>query len=315
MVTFVLTRIVPADPALVATGGFGSPETLERLRSVMGLDRPLPIQYLLYMRGVFLLDFGRSIQTQRPVKDDLKEFFPATVELALAVMLVYIAVSIPLGIAAATHQNRPIDYIIRLAAIVGVGLPAFWLGMLLQLTFYGQLGWFPAASRMDPMVLPPQRISGLYVIDSLLTANWPALQSSLHHLALPTAAAAMSRLGVGLKLTRIAVIEVLSEDFIRTARSKGLTNSRVVYKHALRNALIPIVTQLGIHLGYLLSGTVIVEVVFAWPGIGRYAVGSITTLDFPAIMSVTLLIASMFLVLNLFVDMLYVWLDPRIIYS
>jgi peptide/nickel transport system permease protein len=313
--TFVLTRLIPADPARAAAGPEASAQAVERLRQEMGLDRPLPVQYLSYMRDLLSLNFGRSIQTQRYVREDLRAFFPATAELAVAVIIVYTIASIALGVLAAVHQGRALDYVIRAVAMIGVGLPAFWLGMLLQLLFYRHLGWLPAAGRLDPVVTLPARITGFYLIDSVATANWPALRSALGHLTLPVIAAVMARLAVGMKLTRITVLEVLGETYIRTARSKGLPGLVVILKHGLRNALIPVVTTLGLQFSALLGGTVIVEVVFAWPGIGRYAVGSIRTLDFPAIMSVTVVLAVVFLVINMIVDVLYVVLDPRIRYS
>jgi peptide/nickel transport system permease protein len=313
--TFVLTRLIPADPARAAAGPDASAEAVENLKKLMGLDRPLPVQYLSYMRDLVSLNFGRSIQTQRYVREDLAIFFPATAELTLWVMLVYTTVSIALGVSAAMSQGRALDYAIRVLALLGVGLPAFWLGLLLQIAFYQRLGWLPAAGRIDPFVAAPPRLTGLYVIDSVLTGQWTALGSSVQHLILPVVAVVVSRLAVGLKLTRISLLEVLGEDYIRTARSKGLPGLAVIYKHGMRNALIPIVTALGMQFSTLLGGTVIVEVVFAWPGIGRYAVGSIRTLDFPAIMSVTVILAVIFLVVNLVVDMLYVWLDPRVKYA
>jgi peptide/nickel transport system permease protein len=315
LVTFILTRLIPGDPARAAAGPEASAQAVERVRREMGLDRPLAVQYLVYMRDLLSFNFGRSIQTQRYVREDLRAFFPATAELAVAVIIVYTVMSVSLGVFAAVHQGRALDYVVRALAMIGVGLPAFWLGMLLQLVFYRHLGWLPAAGRIDPMVPAPLRLSGFYVLDSLVTANWPALRSALGHLALPVAAAAMARLAVGLKLTRMTMLEVLGETYIRTARSKGLRGSTVILKHGLRNALIPVVTTLGLQFSALLGGTVIVEVVFAWPGIGRYAVGSIRTLDFPAIMSVTVVLAAVFLAINMIVDILYVALDPRIRYG
>lgn len=313
--TFALTHIVPADPARAAAGPEASSEHVENLRKRLGLDRPLHIQYVSYLHDLVKLNFGTSYRSQQLVRDDLVKFFPATLELALFVMVVYVITSVSLGVLAAVHQGRPTDYLIRLLAAAGIGLPAFWFGMLLQLAFYQNLQWFPAAGRLDPAILPPLRITGLYVIDSLVTMDGAALTSALSHLMLPVVAATMARLGVGLKLTRTAVLEVLGQDFVRTARSKGLTRAVVIYRHVLKNAAIPIVTTLGIQFGALLGGTVIVEVVFGWPGIGRYAVGAIDAFDFPAIMSVTVVIAVIFLMVNLLVDMLYVWLDPRIKYT
>lgn len=313
--TFALTHVVPADPARAAAGPEASTEHVENLRRLLGLDRPLHIQYLSYMGDLVRLNFGTSYRTQRSVREDLVIFFPATLELALFVMAIYVVVSVSLGVIGAVYQGQAVDYLVRLLAAAGVGLPAFWFGMLLQLVFYQNLQWLPATGRLDPVIIPPPRITGFYVVDSAVTLDWPALTSSLAHLVLPVLAAVMARLGVGLKLTRTAVLEVLGQDFVRTARSKGLTRAVVIYRHVLKNAAIPIITTLGIQFGALLGGTVIVEVVFGWPGIGRYAVGAIDAFDFPAIMSVTVVIAMIFLVVNLLVDMLYVWLDPRIKYT
>ena len=314
-VTFALTRVVPGDPARAAAGPEASAQAVEALRKSMGLDRPLPEQYLAYMRDLASLNFGRSIQTQRYVREDFDALLPATVELALAIIAVYTVFSIALGTVAAINQGRAVDYAIRIVALVGIGLPVFWLGMLLQIAFYKHLGWLPAAARLDPFVLPPARITGLYLVDSTITGNWAALRSAAEHLVLPVIAGVLARLGVGLKLARTVLLEVLGEPYIRTARSKGLPGLAVIVRHGLRNALIPIVTTLGMQFSALLGGTVIVEVVFAWPGIGRYALGSIRTLDFPAIMSVTVVLAVVFLAVNMIVDILYLWLDPRIKYA
>lgn len=315
LVTFALTRLIPGDPARAAAGPEASAEAVEALHKSMGLDRPLPEQYVAYVRDLAALNFGRSIQTQRYVREDLDALFPATVELAIVIIVVYTVLSVGLGTFAAVQQGRVADYVIRAVALVGVGLPVFWLGMILQIAFYKHLGWLPAAARLDPFVVPPTRITGLYLVDSTVTGNWAALRSSAEHLILPVIAGVLARLGVGLKLARTILLEVLGEPYIRTARSKGLPGLVVILRHGLRNALIPIVTTLGMQFSALLGGTVIVEVVFAWPGIGRYALGSIRTLDFPAIMSVTVVLAVVFLAVNLIVDVLYLWLDPRIQYA
>jgi peptide/nickel transport system permease protein len=315
IVTFALTRLIPGDPARAAAGPEASAQAVESLRKSMGLDRPLPEQYFAYVRDLAALNFGRSIQTQRYVREDLDALFPATLELAIVIIAVYTVLSIGLGTFAAVHQGRVADYVIRTVALMGVGLPVFWLGMLLQIAFYKHLGWLPAAARLDPFVLPPTRITGLYLVDSTVTGNWEALRSAAEHLILPVIAGVLARLGVGLKLARTVLLEVLGEPYIRTARSKGLPGLAVIVRHGLRNALIPIVTTLGMQFSALLGGTVIVEVVFAWPGIGRYALGSIRTLDFPAIMSVTVILAVVFLAVNMLVDVLYLWLDPRIQYT
>ncbi|MBI4277809.1 MAG: ABC transporter permease, partial [Armatimonadetes bacterium] len=225
ILVFVLTHVVPADPARAAAGPEASEEHVQALRRQMGLDRPLPVQYFSYMRDLLSLNFGRSIQTQRYVKEDLAVYFPATAELALGVMLVYTVLSVILGVLAALRSGGPVDYALRFIATVGVGFPAFWLAMLLQMVFYRDLQWLPAAGRLDPTVLAPARLTGLYIIDSLATGNWAALRSASAHLVLPVTAAVMARMAVGLKLTRVSVLEVLGQDYIRTARSKGLAGA------------------------------------------------------------------------------------------
>jgi len=238
---------------------------------------------------------------------------PATLELALVTMVVYIGLSVPLGILAAVARGRWPDLLIRLVAIGGLAVPPFWLGFLLQLVLYRELGWLQqAVGRIAPSLPPPPFVTGFYLLDAPLAGDWPALGSAAVQLVMPVACLVLSRLGVGVKLTRTSMLEVIGSDYVRTARAKGLTEQAVLVRHALRNALMPVVTAFGVQLGYLLGGTLVVEVVFGWPGIGQYAIGSITAVDFPAIMSVTVVISVFFVLANLVVDVLYLYLDPRL---
>ena len=266
-----------------------------------------------YLGDLVTGHLGRSIQTGQPVADDLLRRLPATLELALVTMVVYIALSLPLGVLAAITRGRWPDLLIRLVAVGGLAVPAFWLGFLLQLVLYRELGWFrQAVGRLAPSLAPPPFVTGFYLVDALLGGDLPAFQSATVQLVMPVTCLVLSRLGVGVKLTRTSMLEVIGSDYIRTARAKGVGEPTVLARHALRNALMPVVTAFGIQLGYLLGGTLVVEVVFGWPGIGQYAIGSITAVDFPAIMSVTVVISVFFVLANLLVDLLYVYLDPRL---
>ena len=313
LVTFITLHVFPSDPARLLAGPGATPEQVQQIRRDLGLDQPLPVQYLRYLGDLSTGNLGRSIQTGQPVANDLVQRLPATLELALVTMVVYILVSIPLGVVAAVHRGHPPDLLIRVFAVAGLAVPAFWLGFLLQLVLYRDLGWFQhPVGRLAPEVAPPPFITGFYLVDSLLAGRPDAFGSAAVQLIMPVACLVASRIGVGVKLTRTSLLDVIGSDYVRTARAKGLRERAVLYGHALRNALMPVVTALGVQFGYLLGGTLVVEVVFGWPGIGQYAIGSITTVDFPAIMSVTVIVSVFFVVANFLVDVLYLYLDPRL---
>jgi ABC-type dipeptide/oligopeptide/nickel transport system permease component len=315
MLTFSLSHIVPADPARLAAGPHASAVQVQQLRQKLGLDRPLLEQYWMYMSGLLRGDFGYSLFSRRPVIEDLKDYFPATVELTVAAMLICLVVGIPLGVLSAVHKNRLVDHLGRLVCIGGVAMPIFWLALLFQLLFYRWLDILPAGGRIDPGLSPPQTITGMYTLDSLLTGNWPVLRSSLSYLILPAVTLAFASLAWVARVTRTSMLEMLGQDYVRTARSKGMPERRVIYIHVLRNALIPTVTLIGLQIGALLAGAFLVEIIFSWPGIGYYTVNAIMAMDFNAIMSTTLLVAVVYTIVNLVVDILYVALDPRISYT
>jgi ABC-type dipeptide/oligopeptide/nickel transport system permease component len=313
LVTFVTLHVFPADPARLLAGPGASPEQVQQIRRDLGLDQPLPVQYLRYLGDLATGNLGRSIQTGQPVANDLVQRLPATLELALVTMVVYVGVSIPLGVVAAVSRGHPLDLLIRVFSVAGLAVPAFWLGFLLQLVLYRDLGWFQhPVGRLAPEVPPPPFLTGFYLIDSPLAGRLDAFRSAFVQLIMPVACLVASRIGVGVKLTRTSLLDVIGSDYVRTARAKGLRERTVLYGHALRNALMPVVTALGVQFGYLLGGTLVVEVVFGWPGIGQYAIGSITTVDFPAIMSVTVIVSVFFVLANFLVDVLYLYLDPRL---
>jgi peptide/nickel transport system permease protein len=313
LVTFVTLHLFPADPARLLAGPGADEGQIRAIRQDLGLDRPLPVQYARYLRDLAHGNLGRSIQTGQPVADDLVKRLPATLELAAVTMLVYIGLAVPLGILAAVTRGRWPDLLIRLVAVGGLAVPPFWLGFLLQLVLYRELGWLQqAVGRIAPSLAPPPFVTGFYLVDAPLAGDWSVLRSAAVQLIMPVACLVLSRLGVGVKLTRTSMLEVIGSDYVRTARAKGLAERAVLARHALRNALMPVVTAFGVQLGYLLGGTLVVEVVFGWPGIGQYAIGSITAVDFPAIMSVTVVISVFFVLANLVVDVLYLYLDPRL---
>jgi peptide/nickel transport system permease protein len=312
IITFILAHLVPVDPAAAALGQNAREEQIAAYREQLGLDRPVVEQYFVYVSRLLQGDLGTSIRTRRPVVDDLRDFLPATLELSLAALLVSLFLGIPLGMAAALRRNSWIDALARVLALIGGSIPIFYLGLLLISLFYRQLQWLPGPGRLDSTLNPPESITGLYTVDALLTGNWEVLQNSLYHLVLPAITLGYFSTAVLLRMTRSSMLEVLSQDYIRTARAKGLAYSVVVWRHALRNALPPIITTVGITFGSLLSGAVLTETIFNWPGLGRYATTSVTSLDFPAVMGVTLVAAIVYPLVNTLVDIGYTFVDPRI---
>jgi peptide/nickel transport system permease protein len=315
LITFVLARVVPADPARLIAGPRASAEALEVVRKDYDLDRPIPEQYLHYMGDLLRGDLGRSFRSRRLVTEDLRDFFPATVELTLAAMIIAVMLGLPIGIIAAIRRNTLSDYAGRTFAILGLAVPAFWVGLMAQLVFYSGLTLLPVGGRLSQDMAAPPFITGLYTLDSLLNGQLKTFGDALAHLILPACVLGFSTTAVFARLMRTSLLEVMTMDYIRTARAKGLAGSGIVLHHALRNAMLPVITIGGLQLGLLLSGTLLVELIFSWPGLGRYSAQSITSSDYNGIMGVTLMIALIYLIINTIVDLLYAWLDPRIHYS
>jgi len=312
ILTFALSHVVPADPARLLAGPRASAEVVEKIRHDTGLDQPIWKQYLNYMAGILRFDFGQSFSSFRPVRQDMAEYFPATAELSIFALAFAIIFGVGLGIFSAVRQDSWGDQIGRFLAINGISMPVFWLGLLAQLLLYQKLGWFPFGGRIsDEAVLPPI-VTGLLTVDSLLAGNWPTFFDAVQHLILPSFVLGLEPLAILARISRTSLIEVMREPYIITARAKGLRQAAVIFKHAFRNALLPIVTMLGLLVGYLLSGSVMVEIVFSWPGIGRYAARAISSADYNAVMGVTLVISIVYLLSNLLVDLAYAKLDPRI---
>lgn len=315
LITFALSRVVPSDPARLVAGPRASAETVAIIRERYGLNDPLPEQYINYVRGVVTFDLGDSTSSRRPVMDDLKQYLPATVELTLAALVLSIVVGLPLGVLSAVRPNSLVDNIGRIVSITGLAMPAFWLALMLQFVFFAKLGWLPDGQRIPIGVDAPGRITGLYTLDSLLRGDLGLLWTTAKHLLLPASVLAYGSLAVITRMVRGGMLEILGQDYVRTARAKGLSEKVVVVRHAMKNALLPTLTVLGLQVGLLLGGAVLVEIVFSWPGIGRYALTGVTQSDYNAIMGTTLLIAFIYVFVNLLVDVLYVVVDPRISYT
>jgi peptide/nickel transport system permease protein len=322
LIAFVLARVVPQNVAAVWAGfqGFkATGDVIKQLEDEYHLRDPLYLQYAYYLRDLFQGNWGRSPVTTRPVLDDIKAFLPNTLELGVAGLALGLIIGIPTGILSATRRNTGLDHASRLVALTGVSLPGFWVGLLLQLVFYYQLGWIPdpggRLSQVVQFTSPVQPQTGFLFVDALISGNWLALRSALQHLILPAITLALPVIALISRMTRSALLEVLSQDYVRTARAKGLSERTIEYRHALRNAWIPITTVVATSFGWLLTGSVVTELVFSWPGIGRYAVGAVLSFDFPAIMIFTVIAAIAYALVNLIADLLYLVLDPRITYG
>ncbi len=314
LMAFVISHAVPADPVTANLGqkAMSDPEIVAAFRAEWGLDKPLPQQYLIYLGNLLQGDLGRSIKSRRPVLEDLRAFLPATLELATASILFGAILGLILGLASALWRNSWLDHGVRVVSLFGVSMPVFWLALLALFFFYARLGWAVGPGRLDVGLEPPPAVTGLLTVDAFLARDWVVLRNALAHLVLPALVLGAYTTGLITRVTRSAMLEVLSQDYIRTARAKGLPTRTTLTRHALRNALIPVVTVIGFSYGNLLAGTVLIENIFAWPGIGQYAYRASTSLDFPAIMGVSMVIALIFIVTNLVVDVLYFVLDPRL---
>ena len=314
VITFIISRMIPGDPvlALMGEGAIKSPQAYAAARHRMGLDLPLIEQFYNYMIAVFHGDLGQSVFTKRPVFEDLMQYFPATLELALFGVFLAVAVGLPLGVLAAIRRNTILDDVIRTFAVVAQSTPGFWLGMMLLAVLYFRLG-FAGLGRIG--IDPPTHITGFFILDSVLTGNMPALGNSLQHIVLPALCLALLNMGMIARISRSSMIDVLHQEFVTALRAKGLSERMVIYRHALKNSLVPTVTIIGLTFGWQLSGSVTIETAFSWPGMGRYAVGSMMNLDFPSIMGVVIIFVLCFMFVNLIVDLLYGFLDPRIRYG
>lgn len=312
IISFAFIRLLPGDPIMLLAGERGmSAERYAQLSAEMGFDRPLVAQYFDYLMGILQGDLGTSIVTRRPVLDEFFTLFPATIELAFCAIVLATVIGIPLGVLAAVKRGTWVDQTVMGTALVGYSMPIFWWGLLLIIFFSGTLGWTPVSGRISLLYFFPP-VTGFMLVDSLLSGQDGAFLSALSHLILPTIVLATIPLAVIARQTRSAMLEVLGEDYVRTARSKGLSPRRVVGLHALRNAMIPVITTIGLQVGTLLAGAILTETIFSWPGIGKWMVDSVFRRDYAVVQGGLLMIAIVIMFVNLLVDMLYGLINPRI---
>lgn len=314
LIMFALTHLIPGDPILSNLGqrAAADPAIVAAFRERWGLNKSLPVQYSIYLGRLAHGDMGTSISTHRPVSRDLRQRVPATVEVAVAAALITVLFAIPFGMLSALHRGRALDQITRLVSLFGVSVPEFWLGLVAIVIFYNKLGWAPPPGRLSATIDPPPFVTGFLVIDGLLAHRLDVVVDTLKHVVLPAFVIASYGLGIVTRIVRSSMLDVLSADYVRTARAKGLRERVVVTRHAARNALIPVLTVIGLNFGALLSGAVVVEAVFSWPGLGLYAFQAASALDFPAIMGVGMVVAVVYIAVNLAVDVTYALVDPRI---
>jgi len=314
LIVFSFTHLIPGDPAVAMLGERATPQRVAEVRTQLGLDKPLYIQYFIYVDKVLHGDLGASILRGDPVLRDLVRRFPATVELAISAILIAITVGVPMGIISAVWRNSFFDGFSRLVALAGVSMPIFWLGLMLAWFFGVVLRWLPTGFRLgtDAALVS---VTNFYILDSVLTKNPAALGSSLRHLILPAVALSTIPMAVIARMTRASLLEVLSQDYIRTAESKGVPQRSVILRHAMRNALLPVMTVTGLQVGRLLAGAILTETIFSWPGIGLWIYESIQARDYPIVQGATLFIATIFVTVNLITDLLYATVDPRIRYD
>jgi peptide/nickel transport system permease protein len=312
LLTFAMTRILPGNPINQIVSPLATPAQRQVLIHQHGLDRSLFAQYWSYIRDLFHGDLGTSFTTSEPVLRDLTSRFGATFELTLYAMVVAVLTAVPLGIVAAVRRDRPVDHVVRIVSVSGVALPVFWLSLMGLWIFFFKLHWLPAPyGRIDPSVDAPRTITGLLTVDSLLTGDWAALRSSAEALILPVVVLAFSVVAPIARITRSGMIDALESDYVRAVRSLGLSR-RLVIRHAFRNALLPLVTMVAVVYGYLLGGVVLVENIFAWPGLGRYVFNAITSSDYPAVQGFILYATTIYVLLFLLVDVIYLTVDPRV---
>ncbi|MEK6196186.1 MAG: ABC transporter permease [Deltaproteobacteria bacterium] len=311
IIVFLMLQATPGDPAELLLGERATDEALFEIREHLGLNEPLYVQYGLFLKRLMKGDLGETIWTRQKVWVEVKQRFPATIELAVVALCIACFFGIILGIVSATKQYSMFDYVSMLGALAGVSMPIFWLGLVFMLIFSVNLGWLPLSARLS-IDVDLEIITNFYILDSILTRNWTALKDVLWHIIMPAVTLSTIPMAIVARMTRSAMLDVLRQDYIKTAKAKGLSQFKVVFKHALRNALIPVVTTIGLQFGVTLGGAILTETIFAWPGVGKWMYDAVMQRDYMVIQGGTLLIATLFVVINLCVDVLYAIINPRI---
>lgn len=315
LITFVITRVIPSDPAALYLGQRAKAHQAAEVTKELGLDQPLPFQFINYLGDLIRGDLGDSLRTKQPVLQGIISHLPASLELMLLSILLALLGGLFLGVVSAYKENTLIDHVGRTASVACVSVPSFWLAMVFQIIFFKLLGIFPVGGRIDTLVdivSPIQKITGFYLLDSLVTGNWQAFMSSIHHLILPSMTLAAYSLGLISRMTRATMLEIYREDYITTARSIGVSESEIMFHHALKNALNPSLTAAGLCFAYMLLGTFFIEIIFFWPGLGSYMVRAIFLNDYPVIIGCTIVVAFFYVLVNLAVDLAQAFIDPRL---
>jgi peptide/nickel transport system permease protein len=314
-ITFIIARVIPSDPARMMVGPRAKAEQVARMRDEMGLDRPLYEQFIQYVGGLLRLDFGISFSSRQPIVNELRQFLPATLELVFISVFLAVIIGIPLGVITSARPNSWFDQFVRVVSISGVSIPTFFLALILQIIFFQQLGWLPLAGRLDRNLVlynPVTVKTGFYLIDTVITGNWPAFRSAVTHAILPSLTLAIYPISLVARVTKASMLEVLSENYIRSARASGLSEGTILSQLALKNAVAPALTLVALSAAYSITGAFLVETVFVWPGIGQYAFNAVEAVDFPVILAITLVVTISYVIINLLVDVAQAMLDPRV---
>ncbi|MGD9972672.1 MAG: ABC transporter permease [Desulfatirhabdiaceae bacterium] len=311
IIVFLMLHITPGDPAELLLGERANEQALTEMREYLGLNKPLHEQYGLFLKRLITLDLGETIRTREKVWTEIAQRFPATIELSLAAMIISCFLGIILGVVSATRQYSIFDYLSMIGALIGVSMPIFWLGLVLMLIFSLVLGWLPMSGRLT-IGVDLETITNFYVIDAILTRNWTAFKDVIWHLTLPAITLSTIPMAIVARMTRSSMLDVLRQDYIKTAKAKGLSHTTVIFKHAFRNALIPVVTTIGLQFGILMGGAILTETIFAWPGVGKWMFDAVMQRDYMVIQGGTIFIAGVFVLINLSVDVLYAVINPRI---
>lgn len=311
IIVFLMLHATPGDPAELLLGERATDEALEQVREHLGLNKPLHVQYGLFLKRLMKGDLGETIWTRQKVWTEVKQRFPATIELSLVALFISCFAGMILGIISATKQYSVFDYVSMLGALGGVSMPIFWLGLVFMLIFSLNLGWLPLSGRLS-IGIDLEVITNFYIVDAVITGNWPAFKDALWHIIMPAVTLSTIPTAIVARMTRSAMLDVLRQDYIKTAKAKGLSKFKVIFKHGLRNAMIPVVTTIGLQFGVLLGGAILTETIFAWPGVGKWMYDAVMQRDYTVIQGGTLFIAALFVVINLCVDVLYAVINPRI---